>query len=158
VLCRTKGVGIRAYRMPSYPTTTAIMKVWWWHHPRCYMVVVTEPRCFGIRLESERLLYPTYKMMPRDKFVWRERTWGLHNQSRRVMPDINEKNWAMKLEIMWTPRYHQWEVYDISRFKANSHIGSLVHSRSWKRKKKNRRQNFQISFLIHPNLEGKIHF
>jgi hypothetical protein len=97
------------------------------------MVVGAEPRCFGMRLENGRFLDQTYCKKPRDKFTWWERTYGLHNRGRRAMPTIGDKNWVLNLQIMCTTRCQLWEVYDVSRYKANSHLGSFVHSWSWRR-------------------------
>jgi hypothetical protein len=52
VHCSTEEVRIRIYRMPSFPATMASERVGRWHHLRCYMVIGSKPRCFGMRLES----------------------------------------------------------------------------------------------------------
>jgi hypothetical protein len=93
------------------------------------MVVGAKPHCFGVRLENERFLDPTYWKKPRDKFIWWERICGLRSQDRRAMPTIGEESWVLKLEILCTSRYDLWEVYIISRYEASSHLGSLDRSR-----------------------------
>jgi hypothetical protein len=103
-------------------------------------------------------LDPTYCEMLRDKFIWCERTCKMCSRDRRAMPTIGKENWVLKLEIMCTSRCRLCEVYDVSRYEPNSHLGQLVYSRSRRREKKNWRHNFWISFLIHPNLKGEIHF
>jgi hypothetical protein len=122
------------------------------------MVVGAESRCSRVRLKNRRFLDPTYCKKPRDKFAWWERTWELSSHNRRAIPTIDEGNWVLKLEIMCTSRCHWWEVYDVSRYEACSHLGSLICSRLRKREKKNWRKSFRISFSIHPNLRDKIHF
>jgi hypothetical protein len=144
--------------MPSSPTTIVVERDWRWRHSRCYMVIGVKPHYFGVRQMNGRFLGQIYCRKPRDKFVWRGSTWGLCSQGRRDMSTIGEDKWVLKLEITCTSRYHLWEVYDVSRYEANSHLRLLDRSRSRKRDKKNWRQNFQISFLIHSNLEGEIHF
>jgi hypothetical protein len=133
VLCSTEEVGIRVYYMPSSPIIIVTKRVWRCRYWRCYMAVCSELRCFGMRLENIRFLDPTYWKILRDKFIWWDRTWRLRSQDRRVMPTIDEENWVLKLEIIYTLRCHLWEDYDISRYEANSHIGSLVRSRSQRR-------------------------
>jgi hypothetical protein len=51
-----------------------------------------EPYCFEVRLENGRKLDPAFCKMPRNKFVGRDRTYGLCNQDRRAMPTIGEEN------------------------------------------------------------------
>jgi hypothetical protein len=140
VLCCIEEVEIRAYHTSNSPTTIVIKRVWRWRHLRWYKVIGAELYCFGMRLENRRHLDPTYCMKLRDKFIWWERTWGLCSQDRRDMPTIGEENWVLKLEAMCTSRCHLWGVSDISRYEANLHLGSFVHSRSWKGEKKNWRQ------------------
>jgi hypothetical protein len=53
------------------------------------------------------------------------------------MVTIGRENRVLKLKIMCTSSHHLCEVYDVSRYKANSHLHSLVHPRSRKREKKN---------------------
>jgi hypothetical protein len=52
------------------------------------MVVGDELHYFGMRLENERFLDPTYRKKLRSKFVWLGRTNELHNQGRKAMPII----------------------------------------------------------------------
>jgi hypothetical protein len=56
------------------------------------MDVDIEPCCFGVRLENERFLDPTYYKKPRSKFVWLGRTFVPRNRDKRVMPIIGEEN------------------------------------------------------------------
>jgi hypothetical protein len=139
--------------MPSSPTTIVVERDWRWRHSRCYMVIGAKPRYFGVRLMNGRFLGQIYCRKPRDKFVRWGSTWGLCSQGGRDMSTIAEDKWVLKLEITCTSRYHLWEVYDVSRYEANSRLSLLDRSTSRKRHKKNWRQNFQTSFLIHPNLE-----
>jgi hypothetical protein len=122
------------------------------------MVVGAEPQCFGMRLENGRFLDSTYCRKSIDKFIGWDRTCRLCRQGRRDMSTVGEENWVLKLETTYTSRCHLWEGYDVWRYEASSHLGSMVHSRSRRGEKKNWKQNFRISFSIHPNLEGEIHF
>jgi hypothetical protein len=153
-----EGVGISVYHTPSYPTTAITKRIWGWYRLRCYMVISANPHCFGMGQESIKFLDPTYCKKVRDEFIWWETTCGLCSQGRRDTPTIGEENWVSKLVITCISRCHLWEVHGVSRYKASSHLGALVHSGSRRREKKNLKQNFWISFLIHPNREGKIHF
>jgi hypothetical protein len=56
------------------------------------MVVSVELRCFGVRLVNGRFSDPTYCKRLRRKFVCLGRTRELHNQGRRAMLIIEEKN------------------------------------------------------------------
>jgi hypothetical protein len=56
------------------------------------MVVDIELCCFGVRLENERFLDPTYYRKPRSKFVWLERTSESRNQDKRAKPITGEEN------------------------------------------------------------------
>jgi hypothetical protein len=87
----------------------------------------------------------------------RENLWVAQSR-QKAMPMREKGSWALKLEILCTSRCHLWEVCAILRYEASSYLGSLDHSRSLKREKKNWRHNFWISFLIRLNLEDKIHF
>jgi hypothetical protein len=179
-------VGIRVYRMPSSPITTAIKKAWRWCRLRCCMVVGVELHCFGVRLENGRCLGLIFCKKPRSKFIWLGRTCELYNPGRRDTPIIGEESWVLKCEILCTSRCHLWGVCVVSRSEASSHRGSLDHSRFWKhqrglletrrlgcarcnevttqrkkllgKEKKNWRRSFQVSFLICPNLEDEIYF
>jgi hypothetical protein len=113
---------------------------------------------FWMRWDNGNFLDPTNCKKSWDKFVWRERTGALCYWGRRVTPIIEQENWVLKLETKYTSRCYLWEIYDVLRNEASSHLGSLVHSRSRRRDKMNERQNFWIPFLIHLNLEGEIHF
>jgi hypothetical protein len=70
VLCSMEEVGIRVYRIPSFPTTIAIKREWTWRRSRCYMVVGVEPHCFRVKRVNERFLDLTYYKKSRDKFIW----------------------------------------------------------------------------------------
>jgi hypothetical protein len=56
------------------------------------MVVGVELCCFGMRLENERFLDPTFYKKPRSKFAWLGRTFESRNQGRKAMPIIGEEN------------------------------------------------------------------
>jgi hypothetical protein len=70
------------------------------------MVVGVKLRCFGVRLENGRFLGPTYCRKLRSKFVWLGRISKSCNQDKRATPIIGEENQALKLEILFTSRYH----------------------------------------------------
>jgi transposase InsO family protein len=59
---------------------------------RCYMDVGAELRCFGMRLENERFLDPTYHKKSRSKFVWLGRAFELRSLDKRATPIIGEEN------------------------------------------------------------------
>jgi hypothetical protein len=119
-------------------------------------------RCRSPSFQNEtrerKILELTYCTKPRYKFVRWESICGLCSQDRSAIPTIDEENWVLKLEITCTSRCHLCEVYNVSRYEASSHLGSLVHSRSRRREKKNWRHNLWITFSIRPNLEDEIHF
>jgi hypothetical protein len=62
--------------------------------------------CFGVRLENEKCLDPTFCKKPRSKFIWLGRICELHNRGRRAMSIIGEESEALKLEILSTSRCH----------------------------------------------------
>jgi hypothetical protein len=70
------------------------------------MVEGVELRGFGVRLENEKFLDPTFWKKLRNKFVWLGRTCELHNLGRRATPIIGKETLALKWEILCTSRCH----------------------------------------------------
>jgi hypothetical protein len=56
------------------------------------MVIGVELHSFGMRLENERFLDPTYYRKPRSKFIWLGRTYELCNLGKRATSIIGEEN------------------------------------------------------------------
>jgi hypothetical protein len=56
------------------------------------MVVGAELYYFGMRLENERFLDPTYCKKRRSMFTWLGRTFESHNQDKRAMSIIGGEN------------------------------------------------------------------
>jgi hypothetical protein len=49
-------------------------------------------RCFGVRLENEKLSDPTYFKKLRSKFIWLGRTFVSRNHDKRATPIMGEEN------------------------------------------------------------------
>jgi hypothetical protein len=140
VLYSMEKVWIRVYRTLSFPATMASERVGRWNRLKCYMVVGAKPRCFGMRRESIKF-WTQHTARSRETSSYGGRELEDCTVKTRVMPTKDDENWVLKLEITCTSRCYLWEGYDISRYEANSHQESLVHSRS-RRREKNSRQSF----------------
>jgi hypothetical protein len=56
------------------------------------MDIGVELRCFGMRLENERVLDPTYRKKPRSKFVWLGRTFESRSLDKGATVIMGEEN------------------------------------------------------------------
>jgi hypothetical protein len=82
VLYHMEGVGIRAYRTSSSPTTIAIKRVGRWYHSRCYMVIGVEPRYFGMRWKGVKFWTQHIARSREASSYGREKTCGFHSQDK----------------------------------------------------------------------------
>jgi hypothetical protein len=78
--------------MPSSPTTIVTKRVQRWRRSSCYMDVDAEICCFGMGLENERFLDPTYCKKSRIKFIRLGRTFELCSPDKRGTPIIGGEN------------------------------------------------------------------